>query len=71
MSVGLAILLAVSIVIFTFILIIFNVCDYMIIDKFFSKISKENQYIISFIAILFLLVYITLNLYNFIYDIFN
>lgn len=71
MSVSLAVLLAISIAIFTFILIIFNTCDYMIIDKLFSKISKKNQYIISFIAIVYILVYLTLNLYNFIHNTFK
>lgn len=69
MSVSLAILLAISIT--TFIFIIFNTCDYMIVDKLFSKINKKNQYIISFIAIVFLLVYLTLNLYNFIHNTFK
>ena len=70
-SVGPAVLLAISIVIFTFILIIFNTCDYMLIDKIFSKISKKKQYMISFIAIVYLLVYLTLNLYNFIHNAFK
>ena len=70
-SVGSAVLLAISIAIFAFILIIFNACDYMLIDKIFSKISKKNEYMISFIAIVCLLVYLTLNLYNFIHNTFK
>lgn len=71
MSVSFAILLAILIVIFTFIVIIFNFCDFILIDKFFPKLSKKNQQIVSFISIVFLLVYIILNLYNFINVIFK
>lgn len=71
MSVGMAILFSVSIVIFTFILIIFYLCDDIIVGKLLSKISKKYQYIVSFVTILCILAYITLNLYKLIHNIFN
>lgn len=71
MSVGMAILFAVSIIIFTLILIIFYICDDIIIGKLFSKMGKKYQYIVSFITILCILAYITLNLHKLIHNIFN
>lgn len=71
MSVGMAILFSVSIVVFTFILIIFYLCDDIIVGKLLSKVSKKYQYIVSFVTILYILAYITLNLHKLIHNIFN
>lgn len=66
MPVYLAILLAIVIVILTFIIIICNLCDDIIIDKIFKNKSKKNQYVIFIITIIFILMYICLAIYNFI-----
>ena len=66
MPVYLALLLAVAITISTFIVIIFNLCDDILLDKIFSKVSKKNQYIILIISISFILIYICFLIYNFI-----
>ncbi len=66
MPVYLALLLATAITISTFIIIIFNLCDDIILDKIFSKLSKKSQYIVLLISISFILIYICLLIYNFI-----
>ncbi|WP_018590263.1 hypothetical protein [Terrisporobacter glycolicus] len=64
MPVYLALLLATAITISTFIIIIFNLCDDIILDKIFSKLSKKSQYIVLLISISFILIYICLLIYN-------
>lgn len=66
MPVYLALLLSVAISASTMIVIIFNLCDDMILDKIFSKVSKKSQHIILLISISFILIYICLLIYNFI-----
>lgn len=66
MPIYLALLLATAITISTFIIIIFNLCDDIILDKIFSKLSKKSQYIVLLISISFILIYICLLIYNFI-----
>ncbi|WMT80205.1 hypothetical protein TEMA_05180 [Terrisporobacter mayombei] len=67
MPVYLALLLAVAITISTFIVIIFNLCDDILLDKIFSKVSKKYQHIILLISISFILIYTCFLIYNFIY----
>ncbi|WP_419727013.1 hypothetical protein [Terrisporobacter petrolearius] len=64
MPIYLALLLSAAISASTMIIIIFNLCDDIILDKIFSKLSNKSQSLILLISISFILIYISLLIYN-------
>ncbi|SFJ07659.1 hypothetical protein SAMN02910355_0899 [Terrisporobacter glycolicus] len=64
MPIYLALLLSVAISASTMIIIIFNLCDDIILDKIFSKLSNKSQSMILLVSISFILIYIILLINN-------
>ncbi|MCC3866215.1 hypothetical protein K0040_18360 [Terrisporobacter petrolearius] len=64
MPIYLALLLSVAISASTMIIIIFNLCDDIILDKIFSKLSNKSQSMILLVSISFILIYIGLLINN-------
>ena len=64
MPIYLALLLSVAISASTMIIIIFNLCDDIILDKIFSKLSNKSQSMILLVSISFILIYISLLINN-------
>jgi len=64
MPIYLALLLSAAISASTMIRIIFNLCDDIILDKIFSKVSNKSQSLILLVSISFILIYISLLIYN-------
>ena len=56
MSVFMAVLVALIIAIATLVFIICYLCDDIIIEKFFSRLSKRTQYILYVIVVIYFII---------------